>query len=198
MNLKSGADGRLKVVNSKSREIVVVTGILSTVVGLIAFYIWSDHNRYYIIPGSGGAAAYQIDRKTGQSWVISGNQKFELTVNEVGAVKAQAEKPEIKVEELPQKEVQDMITGTGSGSQYSGDFEVHLHNGTEWVITGFTIKLNLLDEDGKELWAGELDRGGIQLYPRNTGTFFLEYPQRKFDKTRWDVVHAYGYKYRGQ
>jgi hypothetical protein len=178
--------------NPKSREVVTVIGMFA-VIGLIAFYIWSDHNRYYIIPGSGGAGAYQIDRKTGQSWVISGNQKFEHTGEEEGAAKPQAEvkEPEIKVEELPAEEREKL---TGSAFEEYGYFKADLHNGSVWVVTCVVVELKYKDEEGKVLWSGEL-AWSETLWPKSTDSYTVKCLDRDEGKMSWSIKHAYGYKY---
>ena len=58
---------------SENRTVIAVLGIVA-VACLIAFYIWASHNRYYIVTGSQGFA-YEVDRKTGESWLLYRDHK---------------------------------------------------------------------------------------------------------------------------
>ena len=53
--------------------IVIAAFLLSTGI-VIASYIWASHNRYHLA-GTGGNFAYEVDRLTGKTWLISRNRK---------------------------------------------------------------------------------------------------------------------------
>jgi hypothetical protein len=57
---------------------IAVLGIVA-VACLIAFYIWSSHNRYYIVTGGQGVA-YEVDRETGETWALLGRSKIRQQV----------------------------------------------------------------------------------------------------------------------
>jgi len=70
------------------RTVISIAAILS-IAGIIGFYIWISHNRYYIILGNHGIA-YEVDKKTGRTWMLQGGQKI-----------LQSEKKHYKEKELP-------------------------------------------------------------------------------------------------
>ena len=51
-----------------------IIGILA-VASIIAYYFYLQNHRFYIISTANGIA-YEIDRRTGQSWLLSGNKKI--------------------------------------------------------------------------------------------------------------------------
>jgi len=57
-----------------NKTVVAVVAVVA-VACLIGLYIWSSHNRFYIMTGSKGVA-YEVDRKTGESWVLYGALKI--------------------------------------------------------------------------------------------------------------------------
>jgi len=58
-----------------NKSLVVVVGILAMAAVAICI-MWPCYNRYYILVGPKGMA-YEIDRKTGKTWVLIGPRKIE-------------------------------------------------------------------------------------------------------------------------
>lgn len=52
---------------------LAAVGIVSLTL-LLAYYLWLSNNRFYIVSGPEGVA-YQVDRRTGKTWVVFGKKK---------------------------------------------------------------------------------------------------------------------------
>ena len=60
--------------HTDNRNPAIVAAAIVLAAGLvIASHVWSSHNRYYII--STGNMAYEVDRKTGETWFLSRKNK---------------------------------------------------------------------------------------------------------------------------
>ena len=59
--------------NKINKTVIWVVAIIA-VATVAAFYVWSSHNRFYIMTSSQGIA-YEVDRKTGKSWALMGVEK---------------------------------------------------------------------------------------------------------------------------
>ena len=59
-----------------NKTIIFTVGILSTAL-LIGYYFYQQTDRYYITVVSGGGA-YEVDKKTGQTWVLYGDKKINM------------------------------------------------------------------------------------------------------------------------
>src|SRR5438093_1289772 len=128
-----------------NKTIIAVVGIV-TVACLIAFYIWSSHNRFYIMTGSEGVA-YEVDRKTGKSWMLRGARKIP---QEGGDESHQKE------EELPYAAA-SQITGN-AGLRYNGLFDGKLYNGSDWVVTRVIVSVTAKEEDGTIRWSRDFSQ----------------------------------------
>lgn len=107
--------------------------VLFTVI--ICLYIWSSHNRFYIVHGDKGVA-YEVDKKTGQSWMLRGGSKYLHTSDDVKRKK--------------EKQLPLSVTGsiTGNAGLNNGKFEGKLYNGSDWVITRMIINVTFFGEGG--------------------------------------------------
>ncbi|HHT9105302.1 MAG TPA: hypothetical protein ACFYD7_05445 [Candidatus Wujingus californicus] len=59
-----------------NKTIVFTVGILSTAL-LIGYYFYQQTNRYYIT-GAGEGTAYEVDKKTGQTWYLYGGKRITM------------------------------------------------------------------------------------------------------------------------
>lgn len=67
------------------------TSALVAVVLLASWYLYLDHNRYLITPPANGLA-YKIDKQTGQTYLIAGNQERLVKVNATQEPATEAER----------------------------------------------------------------------------------------------------------
>ena len=97
---------------------VVGSVVILVIASLIGLYMWSSHNRYSVTISSSGTA-YEVDKKTGKSWLLVGTDKV-------------AQKDIIE-QVIPYKEA-EKITGSarvGGNGYFSGK----LYNGSNWTVT---------------------------------------------------------------
>jgi len=101
-------------VNRSSFGLAVV-GIVSLTF-LLAYYLWLSNNRFYIVSSPEGVA-YQVDRRTGKTWVVFGKKKVPH---------------DIKMEPLPSL---DLIKGLAQVDLYSCELSGEIYNGTkDWFL----------------------------------------------------------------
>ena len=98
---------------SKHKYVVLAVVILVAVLG--AYWLYLNHNRFYIVVSSKGLA-YEVDRRTGKTWVLRGSAK-----------ELQTSSDEEGLRQLPSTELLQLtgsasLPGTGSfyGSLYNG------------------------------------------------------------------------------
>ena len=137
-----------------NKTIIAVVGIVA-VACLIAFYIWSSHNRFYIMTGSQGVA-YEVDRKTGKSWKLRGARKI---LQEGGDESHQKE------EELPHAAASKI---TGDADLSYGLFSGKLYNGSDWVVTRVIVSVSAKEEDGTIRWSRDFSEA-VTIRPLTTG-----------------------------
>jgi len=61
-----------------NKTIIFTVGILSTAL-LIGYYFYQQTDRYYIT-GAGSGIAYEVDKKTGQTWLLLQGEKRIQTI----------------------------------------------------------------------------------------------------------------------
>jgi len=166
--------------NTTSKMILAVISIL-TVAGLVVFYIWSSHNRYYIMSGSEGRA-YEVDRKTGQSWLLYGARKIEQQGDE---------ESHRKDAELPFEQASKI---TGNASISYGSFSGKLYNGSEWTVSRAILSVTAKNESGTVLWTRDFSTS-LNIKSLTTGSFDVsvagDYGVKNVD---WNIKSVFGYK----
>lgn len=65
-----------------TQKAAVITALILIIGGLIGYRFYLEGNRYTIINGGAPGVAYQIDKKTGRTWMIRGAVKTEHVDNE--------------------------------------------------------------------------------------------------------------------
>ena len=119
-----------------NKTVVAVVGIIAVVL-LIGFYVWSSHNRYYIMMSSRGVA-YEVDRKTGKSWMLLDKKKIpheDITRRE---------------EELPPVEAAKV---EGNAHLSYGFVAGSIYNGSTWTLTRIIVNITAMEQDGSVRWS---------------------------------------------
>ncbi len=164
-----------------NKTVLGVVGILA-IAGLTAFYIWSSHNRYSLTRGAEGVA-YEVDRMTGESWAISGANKFAHK----DARETQHKEQELAVEEARKISGNAALTGVGF---YSGK----LYNGSDWVVTRVVMQVSAIEEDGTTRWTRDL-AASVMIEPLSTASFIVEVAgDNGIKNTHWGIKRVFGYK----
>jgi hypothetical protein len=186
---------------SQRNTVIAIVAIVA-VTGLIAFYIWSSHARYYIVVTSKGAA-YEVDRRTGDTWELRGSRKIpHSNSEEIQSKEKQAE--EKKSEELPQADaikitgeadLEDVGYMTVTGTSLSGDFGGKLYNGSDWVVTKLLFNVTAKEASGNVRWSHDYIWEGYPIDPLEA--FYFDFPVTEYKgvtKTTWSIRKAYGFK----
>ena len=159
---------------------VVVLGILA-LTALSAFYIWSAHNRFYIMSGSQGIA-YEIDRKTGETWMLRGGNK---TPHNWPQSRAKS------VEEIPPF---DSAKITGNAGLGSGLFSGKIYNGSSWTVTKIIVTVTAKEENGSTRWTRDFAHD-IQIQPLTTASLYITVTgEQGIKEAPWAIKSAWGYK----
>lgn len=163
-----------------NKTAIWVTAIVA-VAGVIAFWIYSSHNRYYIMTSSQGIA-YEVDRKTGNSWALIGERKIQ---QESPDVKERQERP------LPYDE-RTKVTGN-AGLNY-GSFSGKIYNGSTWIITRIVVNVTAKEQDGSVRWARDFS-DDVKINPLETGHFSVTVTGDEGVKDApWNIKEIYGYQ----
>jgi hypothetical protein len=163
-----------------NKTVVAVVGIVA-VACLVGFYIWASHNRYYIMTGSQGVA-YEVDRKTGESWMLYGARKIP---QQGGGESRQKE------EELPYAEA-SKITGN-AGLSY-GLFSGKLYNGSGWVVTRVIVNISAKEKDGTVRWSRDFSEA-VTIRPFTAGSFSITVTgEQGIKDAPWSIKNVFGYK----
>ena len=163
-----------------NKTIVAVVGILATAL-LIGLYIWSSHHRYYIMTGDRGIA-YEVDRKTGQSWMLYGGEKIP---HEGGAESRHKE------QELPYS---DAAKITGNAGLSYGLFSGRLYNGSDWVVTRVVINVSAKEADDTIRWSRDFSEA-VSIRPLSTESFsVIVAGGHGVTNAPWTIKKVFGYK----
>lgn len=155
--------------------------VVVVLAALCAFYIWSSHNRFYIMAGSQGIA-YEIDRKTGETWMLRGVSKTPHDTQEPGG-KA--------VEELPPSEGGKITGNAGLGSGY---FSGKIYNGSSWTVTKIIVTVTALEENGNIRWTRDFAYN-TEVQPLTTASLYIEVTgEQGIKESSWTIKSAWGYR----
>ena len=160
---------------------VVIVGMV--ICGLLGgVYIWFAHNRFYILSGGQGIA-YEVDRRTGETWTLR------------GANKTRHKSPEVerrRTETIPPWEAAK-ITGNAGPSGY-GSFSGMIYNGSGWTVTKVIFTVTAKEEGGGTRWTRDLVEN-CEVAPMTTGSFSVSVPGDQGVKdVAWFIKEAFGRK----
>ncbi len=151
------------------------------IAAVLAFYIWSSHNRYYIMTSSKGVV-YEVDRKTGKSWALIGSRKIEHNSPDI---KERSERP------LPYAEAAKI---TGNAELGYGTFFGNIYNGSGWVVTRVVINVTAKEDDGSVRWSRDFS-DDIMIKPLNTQSFSVKVTgEHGVKEAPWNIKEVYGYE----
>jgi hypothetical protein len=161
------------------RLILIILGIVAVTIVAVA-WIWSSHNRYYMMVGDKGIA-YEVDRKTGETWVLRGGEKTK-----------QVNPDEHRKEEQPLPSYErSKVTGDG-GLSY-GSFSGKIYNGSNWHITRVVITVDAQEEDGTSRWTRDFS-DDLKIAPLATDSFYITVTgDSGVKKAPWAIKEVYGH-----
>lgn len=127
----------------------------------LVFFVHSSNNRFALVINEDGKT-YQIDKRSGKTWLIEGDKKTPL--DDPAAPRPKLEEFEVAPEELKKLQVEGRIN--------KGTFFGKLYNGTDQPLTRVTFKVNAREADGRLRWSRDFTEG-MFVKPQTTGRFAI-------------------------
>lgn len=151
---------------------------------LANFFLWKGFDRYALAQEERSGVVYQLDKRTGQSWMLIAGRK--VPVREVEG------QQDYELRELNSFEGL-LLTGSASIQHVSGGagtWSFAIHNGLDSAIEEFVIAFSLKDSSSTVLWTKDfkvLER----IEPLSSKIINLQIPGTGFDSTfEWSVKKA--------
>lgn len=162
-----------------NKTVIWVTAIVAAA-GVMAFWVYSSHNRYYIMTSSKGIA-YEVDRKTGKSWALIGGRKIPQ------------ESPDIKEQPEQILPYAERAKVTGNAGLSYGSFSGKIYNGSTWTITRIVVNVTAKEQDGTVRWTRDFS-DDVKISPLETGHFSVTVTGDEGVKDApWNIKEIYGY-----
>jgi len=151
---------------------LIALAIIS-VTALVAYAIYLNYTRFYIMPISNGLAV-EVDRLTGKTWVLFKDKKIEQRDESLKTI------PDMELSKL-----------TGKLSLSSNKFSGSIYNGTEWDIRQITFNVTVLE---KELDAGpNLPKGFLTVRWSRDYTDKVNIAPKTSEDVSFSVTEAQGF-----
>ena len=162
--------------NKTAIAIVFIVGVFA----LIAYYLYLTNNRYYILTSEKGVA-YEVDRRTGDTWVLHGTTK---------RLQEEYRPVNRRLKAIPYP---DKSKITGNGSLGYGSFSGKLYNGSDWTVKEVVFQITAKEEDGSVRWSRQLKKE-ITIEPLSTEYFSVTVSgEQKVGSFTWHLDQARGY-----
>jgi hypothetical protein len=163
-----------------NKNTITAIGIL-VLSALVALYIWTSHNRFYVVRSSSGEA-YEIDRKTGQTWLLDGEEKTPMTGPKPVSTYATPRETEIPSDQAAK------ITGTAS--IYKGELYGKFYNGSDWSVSRIVITVS--EEEDTNSWTRDYSKE-VEVSPLTTENFTIALDgSNKAKMSNWVIKQAFG------
>jgi hypothetical protein len=171
-----------------NRTIVAVVVVLSGA-GLIGWHTYLENVRFALV-ATQGDIAYEIDRKTGESWTIyPGKRKPNVGRHEDKAqyqnfpVEEQRKVIKLNVISEPEKELIDKLYSCLSGNIY---------NGSSWTVKEIIIAVRAKGKDGSIKWVRQF-RDLLTIRSLSTESFSINITgDSEVGSLEWDLVRVSG------
>jgi len=149
------------------------------VAGLIAYALYLNNTRFYIMTNSKGIA-YEVDRRTGKTWILLGTSKTEQT--DESTVNR-------SLKSIPYTELGKL---TGRASLRSYGFSGSIYNGTAWTVKEITFRVTVKEKDGTVRWSREYT-DKVSIAPKTSkDVYFGVTGAHEFGEWTWDITEARG------
>jgi hypothetical protein len=159
-----------------------VYGVVITAIAvLIGWYIYLQNMRY-IVTGSQQGIAYQIDRKTGESWTIYPGRREKNRGPNLERIK----------KEYPLLPEEEQSKVDGNATLRSESFSGTLYNGSNWTIKEVIVRIIVKEKDGSTRW-DRLFREAVTIPPLTTGDINFDIVGgQDFDSFEWGLKEIKG------
>lgn len=163
-----------------NKTLISVVAIIAFA-GLIGWYIYLQNVRYSV-SGTQGGIAYEIDRKTGDSWTIYPGTR----------VKNTGGNQERDTEEYKKFPVDEQIRVTGSANLSYGSLSGKLYNGSNWTVKEITVNVKAIEKDGNTRWNRQF-RDLVTIAPLTTESFSVKtVGDSDIGSFEWSLVQVNG------
>jgi len=133
--------------------------------------------------GSQKGAAYELDRKTGKTWMIYGSKKVE----------AESESSEGGVGNHKTLPYEERAKLAGRANLNEGSFSGRIYNGSDWTVKELVVIIKALEKDGTQRWKRRFQEK-ITIKPLTTGYFsIIIVDGGNADSFEWNIAEASGY-----
>ncbi len=169
-----------------TQKTVIIIAIILAIAGIIGYRSYLSANRYTIINAGAPGVAYQIDKKSGKTWIIRGDVKTEQIDTELEKQMNDSLSQSLPIQEWAR------VTGNAGFSSYGDKFQGKLYNGTTWIISRFVIRVVCMEQDGSERWTREF-RVDQEIPPLTTKSFSFDVTgQEGNTKIEWSISDLFG------
>jgi len=149
--------------------------------GLIGWYMYLQNTRY-AVTGTQRGIAYEIDRKTGDSWTIYPGKR----------VKNTGDDQEGDTEKYKAFPVEEQIKVTGSANLGYGSLSGKLYNGSSWTVKEIMVNAKAIEKDGKTRWNRQF-RDLVTIAPLTTESFSIKtVDDSDISSFQWSLVQVNG------
>jgi hypothetical protein len=142
------------------KSIIAIVAIMITGMVLI-YYIQTSHNRFAIVIGADGQT-YQIDKRSGHSWIIADQKKIPLD---------DPETPRPRMREL-EVTTADMSAFSVEGRLSKGTLLGTIYNGSDTPMTRAVLSVAAKEPDGTLRWTRNIS-DTLFIRPMETGRFTI-------------------------
>ncbi len=161
------------------KTILIAVSIMVAGMALI-FSIQSKNNRFSIVTASDGQT-YQVDKHSGQTWLIDGKKK--ILVEDPNAPRPIFEELEMAKEEIEKLSVEARLN--------KGTFLGKVYNGCNIPLTRVVLTVTAKEPDGTLRWTRDLTEG-MFVKPMTTGHFAMSVTDgEELGEVTWTVAKAF-------
>lgn len=171
--------------------IIIVLGIIS------ATYIWSSYSRYQIV-GSSGDIAFQVDQKTGSTWVLKEHSKSN---HESKQIDVKNDMVFLSNENKAKVYLRASLRFGDKSYGLKPSLSGKIYNGSNYILSEIIVVFQY--KDGSLSFGHPNPReyvAEVNIKPLTVGTVYIElmsdinvFGNDKISDYNWSVVKALGY-----
>ena len=161
---------------------ITITISISVTV-IIGWNMYLRNNRYHLVRSIKGIA-YEIDKKTGKTWVIIGDIK-------------KIHKESLSIETSKENIIfpsAQKIKVTGNARLRNGSFFGELYNGSNWTIKEVLFLVTVIEKNGSIRWARKF-KDQLVILPLTTESFTVKViGDENIGYFEWRILEIWGTK----
>ena len=166
---------------SPMNKTVVIVALVMAIAGLVGWHMYLENMRYELV-GTQIGVAYEVDRKTGTTWMVKLDKK---TVHEEPYSKDANSR-------LIQLSKADIGKLKGNASLDYGFFSGKLYNGSDWIVHEVVFYVVAKEENGATRWARRF-REKVRIPPLTTEDFQIRVTgEEEIGSFNWKILEVYG------